>query len=320
MLRSPFSTFELFSIKSRCIHFSWSPLSSGRFPSFQHVISTDTLYYHAKRKYQRKQYQKVDRHLRSNSASDTLTALVVCQIDDPTHDVWEQPRIEEMNAQIANKTWVLEHAPAGANIIKCDFVYAYKLDPITKQLRPKARLVAKGYAQKLGIDFLDTYAPTMSLIGVKTLMAIILQLGLHCLQFDVKTAFLNSKLTETIYMSQPSYFNDWSGRVCRLLKSIYGLKQAARDWYLEFRAALNEFGFTVVDSEQCMFIRVTSAVYTVLGLYVDDGVAASNSLTELENLFKFLNTKYTMKTGPLNKFIGLEIEQFSEKIRLHQQT
>ena len=271
-----------------------------------------------KRTYTRKIYQKVNRNLRSNSASNDLSALIVMPISDPSNDIWEQPRIEEMNSQIANGTWTLEQPPLGANIIRCDFVYGYKYDPLTKKLCPKAGLVAKGYAQQFGIDFFETYAPTMSSIGLKMILCMIIQLNLAAIQFDVKTAFLNSPLKEIIYMIQPPHFNDGTGRVCRLRKSIYGLKQAARDWYNELKSTLIDFGFRVIDSEQCVFLFTSSNIFTIIGIYVDDGVAASNAPSELDRLIAYLSTKYTMKVGPLNKFIGLEIEQTEGKFHLHQ--
>ena len=271
-----------------------------------------------KRKYDKRNYEKVHRNLRSNSASNSSSALVATFPDDQLDDIWDQPRIEEMQSQISNGTWVLEHPPPGANIIRCDFVYGHKLDPITRQLRRKARLVAKGYAQRYGIDFFETYAPTMAGVSLKIVLGLIIRLDLATIQFDVKTAFLHSRLKEVIYMTQPPHFNDGTGRVCRLLKSIYGLKQAARDWYAELKSTLTHFGFSVLDSEQCVFLYTKSEVFTIIGLYVDDGLAASNTPSELDRLIAYLSTKYTMKVGPLTKFIGLEVERTNGKFYLHQ--
>ncbi len=98
--------------------------------------------------------------------------------------------------------------------------------------RFKARLVAKGYPQKFGIDFLETFAPVVRLTTVRALLAYAIQNNLMIHQMDVITAFLNGNFEEEIYMAQPEgYINPGNEHlVCRLKKSIYGLKQSSRCW------------------------------------------------------------------------------------------
>ena len=97
---------------------------------------------------------------------------------------------------------------------------------ITKGLPHKARLVVKGYKQKEGVDYFDTYSPVTRITSIRMLMAIAVLHNLEIHQMDVKTAFLNGELNEEIYMEQPKGFIvlDQGRKVCRLVKSLYGLK------------------------------------------------------------------------------------------------
>jgi len=93
--------------------------------------------------------------------------------------------------------------------------------------------VAKAYLQQIGFDYKETYAPVANIITIKTLLCVINQQNLYMCQLDVKTAFLNEQLVEEIYMEQPQGFVGNSSLVCKLHKTIYGLKQAPKWWKLE---------------------------------------------------------------------------------------
>ena len=276
-----------------------------------------------KRKYNKKVYEKVHRNLRSNNSTDILhPSALICITDstqnDSSCDEWQEAREEEILSHKVNNTWTLVERPENTNIVKCDFVYANKFDPISNEVKQKARLVAKGYSQAYGIDFFDTYAPTMSILSLKLMLSIVVQLGLMMHQFDVKTAFLNSNLKETIYMHQPPGFRDGTNRVCLLNKSIYGLKQAAKDWYMEFKGTLLKFGFQCLHSESCLFLYIRNGVFVIVGLYVDDGLIAANNQDIIMAFIAFLTARYVMKSSKVSKFIGLEIEQVSNGILIHQ--
>lgn len=90
-------------------------------------------------------------------------------------------------------------------------------------------------------------------------------------QFDVKTAFLNGELEEEIYMRQPIGFDDKSGRVCRLKRSLYGLKQASRVWNKKFTDFLQSFGLKISKADPCVFIGKDGDKNIYLAIYIDDG-------------------------------------------------
>ena len=121
----------------------------------------------------------------------------------------------------------------GSKRVGCKWVFKTKRDSNGNIERFKARLIAKGYTQKDGIDYKETFSPVSKKDSLKIIMALVAQYDLKLHQMDVKTAFLNGDIEEEIYMDQPEGFS-MDGKdhmVCKLKKSIYGLKQASRQWY-----------------------------------------------------------------------------------------
>ena len=107
----------------------------------------------------------------------------------------------------------------------------------------KACLVAKGFTQKEGIDYKETFSPVSSKDSFRIIMALVAHYDLELHQVDVNTVFLNGNIDETIYMVQPENFesNNSKQLVCILKRSIYGLKQASRQWYIKFDQVITSF-------------------------------------------------------------------------------
>ncbi|CAI7835333.1 unnamed protein product [Closterium sp. NIES-54] len=97
--------------------------------------------------------------------------------------------------------------------------------------REKARLVVKGFTQIYGADYNETYAPVGSYVTLRIFLSVVAALDLHVMQLDMKNAYLRSKLDRVLHMEQPSHYNDSTNRVCKLKKSLYGLKQSPLLWY-----------------------------------------------------------------------------------------
>ena len=142
----------------------------------------------------------------------------------------------EMESMYSNQVWTLVDLPANIKPIGCKWVYKRKRGPDGRVETFKARLVAKGYTQKEDIDYEETFSLVAMLKSIRILLSIAAHLDYEIWQMDVKTAFLNGHLEEDIYMMQPDGFmvNNQEQRVCKLQKSIYGLKQASRTWNIHF--------------------------------------------------------------------------------------
>ena len=120
--------------------------------------------------------------------------------------------------------------------IGCKWVYKRKRGIYGNVETFKVRLVAKGYTQKEGIDYEETFSPVAMLKSIRILLSIAAHYDYEIWQMDVKTAFLNGNLDEEIYMMQPKGFiaKNQKHMVCKLKRSIYGLKQASRSWNIRF--------------------------------------------------------------------------------------
>ncbi|KAM2012453.1 hypothetical protein ACFX1T_024318 [Malus domestica] len=180
-------------------------------------------------------------------------------------------------------------------------------------VRFKARLVAKGYAQKEGIDYNEVFSPVVKHSSIRILLALVVQFDLELAQLDVKTAFLHGDLEEEIYMYQPEGFKvagkeNW---VCKLKKSLYGLKQSPRQWYKGFDGFMIGQKYTRSHYDHCVYFRkLQDGTFIYLLLYVDDMLIACKSKVEIERLKTQLSNEFEMKDlGEARKILGMEIER-----------
>jgi len=147
--------------------------------------------------------------------------------------------------------------------------------------------VTKGYTQVEGVDYEETFSPVVRLSSVHLLLALVAHLDLELFQMDVKTASLDENLEEKIYMDQPIGFvsKGQEDKVCRLKKSIYGLKRSSRAWYFRFHEAITAFGLTMVSDYHCVYVKKTNVGIIFLTSYVDDILVVGSDL-ELINATK----------------------------------
>ncbi|KAK8696248.1 hypothetical protein V6N13_001384 [Hibiscus sabdariffa] len=136
------------------------------------------------------------------------------------------------------------------------------------------------------------------------------QLHFIIYQMDVKTAFLNGKLEEDVYMTQPEVFVTPGNarKVCKLQSSIYGLKQASRSWNLRFNNAIKEFGFIRNEDEPCVYKKISGSIVSFLILYVDDILIIENVIPTLQSIKTWLSSCFSMKDlGEAAYILGVKI-------------
>ena len=217
---------------------------------------------------------------------------------------------DEIDSIIKNNTWELVDLPPGRKAIGCKWVYIRKRTATGKIERYKARLVAKGFSQIEGIDFTETFAPVAKFSSIRALLALATDYDLEIHQMDVKTAFLNGDLDVDIYMEQPEGFTVTGSehQVCKLKKSLYGLKQAGRAWYQKIDDALFKLGFTRLDTDHCVYQLTRDGLRLWIALYVDDLLIFSNQLEQLKDFKSQLSELFDMKDlGEAHFALGIEI-------------
>jgi len=188
-----------------------------------------------------------------NIESDPLTFEEAMKSQDSAF--WKEAINDEMDSIIGNNTWILVGLPPGSTPISCKWIFRRKLKVDETIAKFKARFVAKGFKQKEGLNYFDTYAPVARIATIRMLFALasIYKFDIH--QMDVKTTFLNGELEEEIYMHQREGFvlPNQEHKVCKLVKSLNGLKQAPKQWHEKFDQAVIANGFKIHDSDKCVY-------------------------------------------------------------------
>lgn len=233
---------------------------------------------------------------------------------------------DELQALIRTDTWLITFLPPGKIPISCKWVYKIKFKADATVERYKARLVAKGFTQQAGVDFHDTFSPVAKLTTVKLMLALAAIKGWKLAHLDINNAFLYGDLEEEIYMTLPPGLvienpPVGSGQlVCKLKKSLYGLKQASRQWYLKFSQVLAGFGLIQSASDHSYFYKYSAdGKFFGVVIYVDDILVASSE-NDMINEFKiFLQAHFKLKDlGTPKYFLGIEIARNQSGVFLSQ--
>ncbi|CAI7869734.1 unnamed protein product [Closterium sp. NIES-54] len=234
---------------------------------------------------------------------------------------WKKAMESELKSIEENDTWELVELPEGRKAITSKWLFKIKSDADGKIERYKSRLVAKGYQQKEKVDYKELFAPVVKPTTLRTLLAGAAIKGWVVKQMDVTMAFLNGVLEEEIFMAQPEGFDDGSGRVLRLKKTLYGLKQTPRQWYLKLRGVLEESGFTPSTADHSLFMLGEGEQRSFMVVYVDDILIFSPSSDLVKEVMLKVQDKFKCKAlGDVSFYLGLHIERDVEKrcMRVHQ--
>ena len=232
---------------------------------------------------------------------------------------WDKAMKSEIRSLKKNGTWHLVDRPKDRKVIKSRWVFAVKRKPDGSLIKFKARQVAKGFSQVAGVDYTEVFAPVARAASIRTVLSLSASEGMKMLQFDVCTAFLYGDLDEEIFMEQPEGFSDGTGRVCRLRKGLYGLKQASRQWNKKFTDFLRAQGLKPTDADPCIFASEEGAHKLILCLYVDDGLICCKSEKRMAALVRSLKKEFDVTTQPVSCFVGMEVVQEKDTVAVHQE-
>lgn len=232
---------------------------------------------------------------------------------------WQEAIDRELSALTTNNTWEEVVPPRDANLVTSKWVFTAKYNTDGSLQKLKARLVARGFSQKYGVDFEDTFAPTVRFDTLRLFFAIVAMYDLECHQVDVNNAFTESYLREDIYMKPPPVVIIKPGQAIKILRSMYGLKQAARDWNQCCISKLLKLGFTQSQADPCLLIH--SEKKLVLLVYVDDILLACKSADQISWFKLAFGKVFKIKDlGEVQKVLGIRVTRDRVKgtLRLDQ--
>eukprot|EP00253_Pinus_taeda_P033307 PITA_33307 len=240
-------------------------------------------------------------------------------VDSEDGKLWKEAMVDEMASLHKNEAWDLVELLARRKPIGGKWVFEKKTNVKGKVEKYKARLVAKGYSQVPRIDFGDIFSPVTKVTSIRLLLSVAAAFDFVVEQMDVKTKFLHGDLEEEIYMKQPKGFTVKGKKelVCKLKKSLYGLKQSPRMWYQKFDTFIRGLGFTRSKADHCVYFKLIGDRVIYLVLYVDDMLLVGNDKEIIQVLKTQLSSKFDMKyLRAANYILGMEIKRVREKMKL----
>lgn len=256
---------------------------------------------------------------------------------------WEKAMEREIESLRKYGVYEVVARPHDKKVIKTRWVNAVKTDAAGVVTDFKSRTVAKGFVQVQGDDYEETFAPTSIPSTVRTILAHAAVTKRVLIQCDVKTAYLNAEIDEEIYIEPSEGFEDPEGKVWRLKKCLYGLKQSARVWNQTLTAALKTIGFIQATSDPCLYTRPSRkgqpeggyprmelapkpavwglANIDILTVHVDDIRGSSTNQETANKLLKDIQGLFDVKVNkPEDSFLGIQTEVSGDGIFLHQTT
>ena len=242
-----------------------------------------------------------------------------------SRDEWLEAMTKEFNSLVDNKTWELCELPALKKSLGGRWVFALKKDENGEVVKYKARYVSKSFNQIFGSDYLETFAPTAKLSSIRLLLALATHFHCEVFQFDVSSAYLNADLEEDVYVEQPPGYEipgKGSKLVCKLLKGLYGLKQAGRRWNRTLDKFLTEFGLTRSMIDSCCYSKSDlSGNRLFIYVLVDDIIYFATSSDLAESFKKCFSEKFKIEDkGSMKWFLGVSVDQSPGKKTFSQKS
>ncbi|GKA15205.1 ribonuclease H-like domain-containing protein [Tanacetum coccineum] len=237
-----------------------------------------------------------------------------------THPPYDPPTNHSSHVPEPTRTHrMVTRSQAGITLL--GFLFKHKFHADGMLSRYKARLVANGSSQQLGVDFDETFSPVVKPATIRTVLSLAVSRRWPIHQLDVKNAFLNGDLSETVYMHQPPGFVDsrYPHHVCLLQRSLYGLKQAPRAWFQRFAGYVTRARFSPSRCDSSLFIYTQGSQVAYLLIYVDDIILIASSSILLRQIINSLHKEFDITDlGALNYFLGIFVVHHSTGLFLSQ--
>ena len=248
-------------------------------------------------------------------------------IKSPDSSLWRQAMDEEIAALKETGTFLLCEIPKGRKAIGSKWLYKAKRDESGMIVRYKARVVAKGFSQQPGVDFDQTSSPVAKLVTIRVVMALTAYESWIAEAMDVKNAYLQANVVEVVFVKQPKGYEvkgpAGEELVWQLVKSLYGLKQASRNWNVKIDGWFQGFGFKRSSVDPCVYIlNEADGNILIVVLYVDDLLIVGNNRQLIDRFKAAISKEFEMTDlGAARWILGMEIRRDMENktIELYRQ-
>ena len=228
---------------------------------------------------------------------------------------WREAIAEELSNHAKYKSWVLvPRDQASGRVLTSGWTFNIKLDQGGTQLRYKARLYVRGCHQT-ATQYTETTAPVTNLITLRLLLHRAVSTNAYVVHIDVKAAYLNAPVSETLFMRVPDGVEAELDQVCLIQKSIYGLKQAGANWHQLLTDWLMKEGFVRSETDPCAFV-LKGSVTCYITVYVDDMILLSEDQRIVQDVVERMQKKFTVKVTDLKVYLAQRITMTSGRVRI----
>ena len=254
----------------------------------------------------------------ANTAALNLDPTLREAMEGEDAQLWKEAIRKELEGLESMGTWKIVDHPPGVLLVDSKIVLRLKLDADGVPLKHKARLVARGFTQREGVDYQETFSPVAPLGAIRAILALAVQNDWEVHALDITMAYLNSTLKETIFMKPPEGSGVPAGKVYKVVKGLYGLKQSGREWNLEFDKSLWCIGFFQVECAPCIYIKGHSKDLVIVVIYVDDTLVIAPKLEAVLEVKKQIGQKWKMEdSGEVSHFLGIKISWDRKQRTMH---
>ena len=240
--------------------------------------------------------------------------------NSPQVDLWTESEVSEISSLEDAGCLVESDLPPGFIAIDSKFVRTAKSDYEGWVQKFKSRLTGRGDQMEEGVDFVQSYSAVVSWLGIRLFLAITVLLKLIPLQLDCELAYINAPLEEEVYMNPPKGRELPNGKVWRVMRSLYGLKQSGRNWNKLLDSVLKGLGFNFhsLEEDVCLYVRNIEGVITIMFLYVDDIYIAASNQPTIDEFVKNLGDRFKIKVlGKPSQLLGVNLRWGEDYSSVH---
>jgi hypothetical protein len=233
---------------------------------------------------------------------------------------WREAAEYELAKFDSLKVWEPVNPYAGVKFLGARWVFTVKKHPDGSIDKFCAQYVAKGFNQTLGVGCNETDAPSTLLNTLRMLMSLARQHNYATASFDISLAYLYSPIEEEVYVQLPiELFLQWKGKIMRLKKAMYGMRQAASSWWKFFHSKMESIGFVASELEPSLFICRKDCNFFVIWLHLDNGFAMALSSLVLEELHAAMSKEMEVEwSDKVDKIVGIQIGEVDGNVEMDQ--